>query len=213
MVARWVDRAFFSLLGGTCLYLLGRNLWLSGLLCVGLLSLFTLWDRRRWMRFKDALWQKTARQLKRESWLQQKAERIRQTGGTILYPTPELEALTGHCLRLGKGTAFHCIGAPKENLIAEAQRMGCTLTFHPWGEGVDPSREQVMERLGRDAPKRDRTLWRKLLRLPGNRYLLTGAALLLLSMVLRRGLYWRLLGSLCLLIGAVRRSFHLIKET
>ena len=74
-------------------------------------------------------------------------------------------------------------------------------------------REQMIERLKRDAPKRDRKLWHTLLHLPGNRYLLTGCALLLLSMVLRRALYWRLLGSLCLFIGAVRRAVHMPLKT
>jgi hypothetical protein len=32
--------------------------------------------------------------------------------------------------------------------------------------------------------------------------------MLLLSMVLRRALYWRLLGSLCLLLGALRRGMR-----
>ena len=70
-----------------------------------------------------------------------------------------------------------------------------------------------MERLVRDAPKRNMLPLKKLLHLPGNRYLLTGFMLLLLSMILRRALYWRLLGTLCLVIGTVRRSFHLFAKT
>ena len=62
-----------------------------------------------------------------------------------------------------------------------------------------PTRTQVEERLRQKAPKRTPRLWGRLLRLPGNRYLMTGGLLLFLSMVLRKALYWRLLGSVCLL--------------
>ena len=207
-VARWVDRVFFALLGGVCLHIVCRNLVLSCLLSVGLLALSLLWEKKRWVRFQHDLWQRTARALRREAWLREEAARIREEGGVILYPVPEREALTGLCLCLGEGTAFHCFGDPKEKLLDRAKALGCTLAFHPWQEGQEPSREQVLERLKQNAPKRDRKLWRTLWQLPGNRYLLTGGVLLLLSLFLRRALYWRLLGSLCLMLGALRRALH-----
>lgn len=209
IVARWTDKVFFALLGGVCLYLLCRNVALSCVFIAALLGVFMLWESRRWTKYERDLWQKTVRTLRREDWLRQEGMRIRQTGGTILYPTPDAEALTGFCLRFGTGTAFHCFGDAKKELITQAKSMGCSVAFHRWQEGGAPSREQVLERLERNAPKAERRLWQSLLRLPGSRYLLTGCALLLLSMVLRRALYWRLLGSLCLMIGAVRRAFHI----
>ena len=213
IVARWLDRVFFSALGGVCLYILLRNLILSLLLGGAFLLLLVLWDRRRWARFRQRLWQRTVDQLQREDWLQQEAERIRRSGGVLLYPVPDLDTLTGFCLRLGQGISFHCVGNAQDNLISAAQALGCSLMFHPWGQGAEPRKEQVMERLVRDAPKRNALPWQKLLHLPGNRYLLTGLLLLLLSMILRRALYWRLLGTMCLVIGTVRRSFHLFVKT
>ena len=44
-------------------------------------------------------------------------------------------------------------------------------------------------------------------------FALMGVLLLLLSIILRRALYWRILGSLCLLIGTIRRSVTLYRET
>ena len=213
MVARSLDMAFFSLLGGACLYVLIRNLVYSTLLSAGLLLFFILWDRRRWHRYRQCIWQEVARSLRREAWLQQEAERIRGEGGVIIYPTPDSERMIGLCLNFGQGTVFHCFGDTNSNLLAVAEDYGCSVVFHPWQEGPEPSQEQVMERLRRNAPKRDGALWKRLLDLPGNRYLLTGALLLLLSIVLRRALYWRFLGSLCLLIGAIRRSVTLYRET
>ena len=213
IVARWLDRVFFSALGGVCLHILLRCLILSLLMGGAILLLLLLWDRRQWARFRQRLWRRTADQLQREDWLRQEAERIRRSGGVLLYPAPDMDTLTGLCLRLGEGTAFHCIGDVKDSLMAAAQALGCSLTSHPWGQGEEPSREQVTERLVRDAPKRNALPWQKLLHLPGNRYLLTGFLLLLLSMILRRALYWRLLGTLCLVIGTVRRSFHLLAKT
>ena len=194
------------------MYLLCRNLPLSGLLVLGLLMMFLLWESRRWAKYKLDLWRKTATTLKREDWLRQEADRIRQEGGVILFPMPEAGALTGLCLRFGAGTKFHCFGDAQAELVALTEGFGCNLTFHPWREGRSPSREQVIERLRRDAPKRDRKLWHAVLHLPGNRYLLTGCGLLFLSLVLRQALYWRLLGSLCLMIGAIRRAFPLPKS-
>lgn len=208
IVARWLDRAFFALLGAISLYLLCRILWLSILLCVALVSVFLLWDYRRWMRYRHDLWQKAVTMLRRKDWSMHEAERIRQAGGIVLYPIPEVEALTGLCLRFGKDAAFHCFGEPGEDLIVQAETLGCALSFHPWQEGSEPSRKQVLEQLERDAPKGEERILLKMLHLPGNRYLLTGCFLLLLSIFLRRALYWRLIGSLCLLIGAVRRAFH-----
>lgn len=209
IVARWMDRAFFALLGGVCLYLLSRYLLLSWLLSLAMLTAFLLWENKRWTKYKRGLWQKTVQTLKREAWLRQEAERIQEASGTILYPTPKTEELTGFCLRYGIGTEFHCFGEAKRELVTLAERYGCTLTFHPWQEGTEPGREQVLERLRRDAPKREGRLLPMLLHLPGNRYLLTGCLLLLLSVFLRRALYWRLLGSLCLFVGAVSRAIHM----
>lgn len=207
-VARWLDRGFFSGLGGVCLYILTRNMALSGLLCMGLFALLTLWDGRRWSRFKRKVWQDALGQLKREEWLQQEAELIRKTGGVLLFPTPGEDDFMGLCLRHGPGTIFHFFGDARKELTAQALALGCTASFHPWGEGKEPSREQVMDRLRRDAPVYRRKLWRSLLQLPGNRYLLTGFVLLVLSLFLRRALYWRLLGSVCLLFGTFRRSLR-----
>lgn len=213
MVARSLDMAFFSLLGGACLYVLIRNLVYSTLLSAGLLLFYILWDRRRWHRYRQCIWQEVARSLRREAWLQQEAERIRGEGGVIIYPTPDRERMIGLCLNLGKDTVFHSFGDTNNDLLAAAEAYGCSITFHSWQEGPESSQEQVMERLRRNAPKRDGALWKRLLDLPGNRYLLTGALLLLLSIVLRRALYWRFLGSLCLLIGAIRRSVTLYRGT
>ena len=212
IVARLTDRAFFSLLGGVCFFLLFGDRLLSVSFMAALLVTFLLWGHRRWMKYKHSIWQKTVKTLKQEDWLRQEAERIRQEGGKVLYPVPDAEALLDHCLRSGEGTTFHCFGEEKGELIALVESCGCTLSFHPWQEGSEPSREQVIERLRRDAPKRDRRIWHALLHLPGNRYLLTGCVLLLLSMALRHALYWRLLGSLCLCMGAIRRALHVTPE-
>ena len=104
---------------------------------------------------------------------------------------------------------YHCFGERKEDLIDHAKEMGCELIFHPWQEGAKPSREQVLERLRQNALKREHKKWRMLLQLPDNRYLVAGGVLLLLSLFLRRALYWRLLGSLCLTVGALRRVLHM----
>ena len=208
LVARWLDRAFFSVLGGACLLILSQSLAVSCCLSLCLLMLLVLWDRRRWTRYKRQLWQRAAKTLKREDWLRQAAEDIRQGGGVILHPVPDLDSLMGFCLRHGPGTAFHCFGDVQEKLAVQASTLSCSITFHPWGEGAEPSREQVLNRLTRDAPKPNTMPWRSLATLPGNRYLLTGGLLLLLSILLRRAIYWRLLGSLCLLIGAIRRSLR-----
>ena len=211
-MARWLDVGFFSFICGVALYILSGRVFLSLLLMIAALSFLILLDARRWGRFRQKLWKDAVSRLRREDWLRQEAERIRQAGETVLYPAPGRDELTGLCLRRGPGTAFHCFGEPKEELRAEALAVGCTLTFHPWGQGSEPSREQVEDRLRQDAPKRERKLWRALLRLPGKRYLVTGCLLLLLSIFLRRALYWRLLGSLCLFVGTCRRSFHRAAE-
>ncbi len=208
-VARWLDRCFFSLLGGVCLYIPYRNLALSCLLILALLAVSLLWERRRWASFRRDLWQRTVKKLRQEAWLKKEAARIREEGGVILFPVPDADTVIGLCLRHGEGTSFHCFGEPKEDLIAETKVMRCTVTFHPWGEGEEPSREQVMERIRRNAPRREGKPWRMLLHLPGSRYLLTGCALLALSLFLRRALYWRFLGSLCLMIGALCRGLHI----
>lgn len=213
MVARSLDMAFFSLLGGACLYILKRNLVFSAVVSAVLLLLFVLWDRKRWDNYIHRIWKDAVKALRREAWLQQEAERIRGEGGVIIYPKPDTERMIDLCLNLGKDTVFHSFGDTNNDLLAAAEAYGCSITFHSWQEGPEPSREQVMERLRRNAPKRDGALWKRLLDLPGNRYLLTGAFLLLLSIVLRRALYWRVLGSLCLLIGAIRRSVTLYRET
>ena len=131
----------------------------------------------------------------------------------MLYPTPDKDELTGLCLRMGTGTGFHCFGEPQPDLSSLCSSLGCRVSFHPWGEGEEPEQKQVIERLKNEAPKQDKGQWRDLLRLPGNRYLMTGCLLLLFSVWLRRALYWRLLGSLCLLIGGLRVSFHRILKT
>ncbi len=212
IVARSLDMAFFSLLGGACLYVIKGNLWLSLILSAGLLLAFVLWDRKRWYNYKQRILQEAVKTLSREAWLRQEAENIREAGGVVLYPTPDRERMIGLCLRLGQGNVFHCFEDIKEDLSASVEAFGCSVIFHPWQEGPEPKREQVIELLRRDAPRRDGALWKRLLGLPGNRYLLTGVLLLLLSIFLRRALYWRLLGSLCLLIGAIRRSVTLYRE-
>ena len=208
--ARWLDRLFFSALCGAGLNILLGKLLPSLLLLGSALLLFTLWDGRRWSRFERKLYESVRDRLRREDWLLQEAERIRQGDGKLLYPTPEGDALSGFCLRYGPGTAFHCIGKEERDLVARAETFRCTVTFHPWGFGAEPSLEAVNERLKHDAPERRAKLWPALLRLPGNRYLLTGCLLLLLSVFLRRALYWRLLGTLCLFIGAIRRCFQTV---
>ena len=213
ILARWLDRAFFSLLSGVCLYLLVRRFLPSLLLCFAVLLLLILWDAKRWNRFRRKLWQNAVGELRREDWMKREGARIRQAGGTILFPTPDRDALTGLCLRQGPGTVFHCFGASEKELEDVATALGCPLTFHSWGEGADPSREQVIRRLERDASKRGVGLWRSLLQLPGNRYLLAGCMLLMLSIWLRRAIYWRLLGTVCLVVGTIRRSFQRIAGT
>lgn len=211
-MARWLDMGFFSPICGVGLYILSGRILLSLLLMTAVLVFLILLDARRWGRFRQKLWKGVANRLRREDWLRREAERIRQAGETVLFPTPDRDELMGLCLRLGPGTAFHCFGEPKEELMTEVGTVGCTLTFHPWGQGSEPSREQVEDRLRQDAPKRERKLWRMLLRLPGKRYLVIGCLLLLLSIFLQKALYWRLLGSLCLFIGTCRRSFHRVAE-
>ena len=135
MVARSLDMAFFSLLGGACLYVLIRNLVFSTLLSAGLFLFFILWDRRRWHRYRQRIWQEADRSLRREAWLQQEAERIRGEGGVILYPTPDGERMIGLCLNFGQGTVFHSFGDTNNDLLATAEAYGCSVVFHPWQEG------------------------------------------------------------------------------
>ena len=212
-VARWVDRGFFSALCGVGSYGLWGEKVTSLLLASASVLLFTLWDMLRWQKFRQKLWRREADQLKRESWLRQEAEAIRRQGGVILFPTPDRDTLQGLCLGRGQGASFHCFGAARDDLVAQAQALGCTVWFHPWGNGAEPSREQVQERLVRDAPKRKAKPWRHLLTLPGGRYYMAGLLLLILSVFLKRALYWRLMGSVCLLIGAFRRAFHTMANT
>ncbi len=211
-VARWLDRGFFAAVCGVCLYILEGKAVPSLLLFGAAALLFLLWDMRRWDRFKRKLWQSASDQLRREEWLDGEAERIRRAGGVVVYPAPDADSFLGLCLRMGPRASFHCFGDPEEKLTRAASAVGCSILFHPWGMGEEPSRAQVEARLERDAPKRTGNVWRSLLTLPANRYLLVGFLLLAFSMLLRRALYWRLLGSLCLMIGAVRRSFRGIGE-
>ena len=211
-LARWMDTAFSSLFGGACLYILRGNKMLSAFLSAGLLLFFVLWDRRRWIKYKQKLWLEASRALKRESWLKQEAERIRQAGGVIIYPTPDSKEMIGHCLRMGQGISFHCIGDERKELILAVSKLGSAITFHPWEEGSDPDREQIVEKLKSNMPKRNVLLWKDLLQVSGNRYMLAGASLLIISMFLRHALYWRLLGSLCLLIGAIRHSIQMVTQ-
>lgn len=208
MAARWLDRVFFSALGAISLLICTGKLFLSTLLFAAAMGMLTLWDLRRWRTYRLQVWRNAADELRRESWLKQEAMTIGQTGGTILYPTPDADTLIGHCLRQGQGASFHCFGEPQNDLIAAAAAWGCVLSFHPWGRGEEPNRNEVNERIIRDAPKGRPKLWRRLLQLSGNRYILAGCLLLLLSMGLGKALYWRLLGSLCLMIGALRRAFR-----
>ena len=208
-----LDRAFFSALGAVCLFIVLRCFVLSVLLFAAVFLLLSLWNERQWSRYKQQLWNRTAVALKRESWLKQEAERLRKQGGVILFPLPERDEFIGLCLRMGPGTGFHAFGGPKEELAKAADEMGCIVTFHPWGEGEAPTRGQIEERLRQKVPLRKGRLWNKLLQLPDNRYILTGCVLLLLSIILKRALYWRLLASLCLLIGAFRRTLHMIADT
>lgn len=212
IVARWLDRGFFAAVCGVCLYILEGKAVLSLLLFGAAALLFLLWDMRRWDRFKRKLWRSASDQLRREAWLDQEAERIRRAGGVVVYPSPDADSFLGLCLRMGPGASFHCFGDPQEKLTEAASAVGCSISFHPWGAGEAPSRAQVEARLERDAPKKTGNVWRSLLALPANRYLLVGFLLLALSMLLRHALYWRLLGSLCLMIGAARRSFRGIGE-
>ena len=211
--ARWMDHAFFSVLNGVCLLILTKSVVLSVLLSLATALLLALWDRVRWSRFEQRLWHQTVKAIQRETWLKQEAERIRLAGGMVLYPTPGKDELVGLCLRMGPGTGFHCFGESQSDLSTLSSSLGCSVSFHPWGEGEAPEQKQVIERLKNEAPKQDKGRWRDLLRLPGNRYLMTGCLLLLFSVWLRRALYWRLLGSLCLLIGGLRVSFHRILKT
>ncbi len=211
--ARWLDITFSSALGGVCLYILRGNLTLSVFFSAGLLLLFVVWDRRRWIKYQQKIRREASKAIQRESWMKQEAERIRQAGGLILYPTPDMEKMTGLCLNMKQGMVFHFFGDADEDITTVATKFGCSITFHPWGEGPEPDREQVEERLNRNILRRDGVKWRKVLYLSGNRYLLTGAVLLLISVFLRRALYWRLLGSLCLLMGALRRYFQMVTKT
>lgn len=211
--ARWLDRFFFAALGGVCLYILAGSRLLSGMLFGAILLLSAMWGKRRWNRYSDSMRREAAALLRREDWVRHEADRLRQGGGVILHPAPDKDGLKSLCLRYGTGTAFHSFGEPQDDLVRTAVAWGCIMTFHPWGEGAEPESEQVTKRLEQDAPKQKHGLWGKLLLLPANRYILAGGLLLLLSMALRRALYWRLLGSLCLLIGAFRRSFRTLTGT
>lgn len=210
--ARLLDRAFFSAFGGVCLYIVIRRMFPSILLFAALFLLLNLMGRRRWQTYRRQLYRSAEAELKREVWLKQEAESFRQQGGVILFPLPRKEELMGLCLRLGPGTAFHAFGGSKQVLTTTAYQMGCTVTFHPWGEGEAPTQEQIEAKIRQEAPPRRGGLWRQLIKLPDNRYLLTGCVLLLLSIFVKGALYWRLLASLCLLIGAVRRSLHMVTE-
>ena len=212
-VARLLDRAFFSALGGACLYIVLRQALLSILLFAALFLLLNALGRIRWQKYRKQLWRSAASELKRENWLKQEAERLRQQGGVILIPSPERDELVGLCLRMGTGTSFHAFGGQQEELTTAADDMGCTVTFHPWGEGETPAREQIEARIRQEAPLRQRSLWKQLVKLSDSRYLMTGSVLLLLSIFVKGALYWRLLASLCLLIGAIRRTIHMAAET
>ena len=212
VLARWMDRIFFSLLGGLILLILCGRILPSVLLALAVLLTMVLWDRKRWEKYKLRLWKGKAASLRREAWLKQAAEDIRQAGGVVLYPTPDADHLTGLCLKMGSGAAFHCFGERDKTLMNVAGDLGCSLSFHPWGEGEEPDRKRILERIREEAPRHDRSAWRNLVHLPGTRYVLTGFLLLAFSMCLRRALYWRLLGSLCLLIGGLRWSIQRILE-
>lgn len=213
MAARWLDIAFFSALGGMCLYIAGNSFTLAACLSLAMVLLQVLLDQKRWGKYQRQLWQKAKDRLKRENWLRREGEHLRNAGGIILYPTPDEDRLMGMCLRWGPGTKFHCFGEERKVLADLASSMGCTVTFHVWDHGGEPSPEQVAERIRLDAPIRRHQLMPRLRRLPFDRYLLTGSLLLILSIFLKRAFYWRLLGSMCLMIGAFRRSFQRIGET
>ena len=158
------------MLCGMALYILSDRMLLSLLLFGAALLALIMLDKRQWDRYQEKLRMDAAKELRRESWLKQEADRIRQAGGMVLYPIPDKEALLGLCLRFGQEVGFHCFGEPQNEWIETAQSYGCKLKFHPWGEGEEPSRAQVTKRLERDVPKRKAGQWRRLLSLPGNRY-------------------------------------------
>ena len=145
--ARLLDRAFFSALSGACLFIVLGRLLLSVLLSGAVFLLLSLLSRRRWDRFRRQLWNSVAMELKRENWLKQEAERIRRQGGVILFPLPKEEQFMGLCLRSGPGTAFHTFGEPDKEWMAQAAGLGCSMTFHPWGVGETPNREQIEDRI------------------------------------------------------------------
>ena len=211
-LARWLDRAFFSALGGLCLLIYCKLAWLALLFGLFLLALGCFIGKRRWETYRERLYRQAAQALRREAWMKEAGERIRVQGGVILYPTPDRETLKGACLLRGGGTNFHCFGNPDQALTEETEKLGCSLTFHPWGEGREPTPDEVETRLKLQAPQPRRGLWKTAVTLPGSRYYLAGGVLLLLSMVLRRALYWRLLGSLCLILGTGRRAFSSLRS-
>ncbi len=203
-LARWTDRLFFAGLGGLCLYIVLKNWWLSITSAVCLLSIQMIWAKHRWESYQKDLRKKTSVALRKENWLKEEAVKIRSCGETILFPLPGKEQLSANCLNADKGTRFHCFGDEDKRLCEYAKSYGCILVFHPWGMGKVPTNEDIENRIAEVSDGSKNALHR-IISQTYNRYFLTGACLLLFSITLRHAVYWRLLASLCFIIGAVKR--------
>ena len=204
-VARALDRVFFAILSGLCLYIACGIWWLSALMSVSILLLQVALAKKRWTSYVRTMRKSTEKQLRQENWMIEEAAKIRAGGERILYPEPNGEELTGFCLNVSKGTRFHCFETENKALEQIAKDYGCVLVFHPKREGETPTDLQIENRIEMETPVRQKHTITRLLAQAESRYYTTGAVLLALSMVLRRAIYWRILASLCFGIGTIKR--------
>lgn len=207
-IARVLDRTFFAVLGGLCLYIGCGTWWLSALMSISIYLLLFALAKRRWDSYLKSLWNSMKTQLRQENWMEEEAARIRASGETILYPKPDAEKLTGYCLNAPKGTRFHCFEAESTTLAQIAENYGCVLLFHPRREGETPTDDQIESHIEAKTPTGRKHTIIRILSQTESRYYIAGVVLLGLSMVLRRAVYWRILASLCFFVGTIKRMLH-----
>ena len=94
-IARALDRVFFAILSGLCLYIACGKLWLSVLMSASILLLQVALAKKRWTSYVRTLRKNTEKQLRQENWMEEEAVKIHAGGERILYPEPNGEELTG----------------------------------------------------------------------------------------------------------------------
>lgn len=212
LFARTVDNVFLCCLIAGALFILGvKSPWPFLIGMVGFLIVAGI-EKARWSWFEKRLFEKTAQTLQRESWMRQKAEELKQPNKYLAYPTPENEELIGLCLRLNQGVEIHSFGNEDKDKKNLANAWGHSMVFHAFMPEEKPSMEEIEKRIEKGV-KKNRYSFRQVAKaIPINRFFVSGIVLLVLSIFLRRAMYWRLMGSLCLSIGVLRFSFQTIQK-